>query len=54
MERRPREISNTGNEAMLYWIPMKVVQRSFEIIFIATRMLPKPTLPNGSLAMAKS
>lgn len=50
MERRPRPVANPLDESMFLRVPVNVVDAALEIGLIATRMFPKPTLPNAALA----
>ena len=52
MKAGPFVIPNVGYQAMFDRVVMKIVETSFEIVFIFASVFPKSPLPDGSISEA--
>src|SRR5438034_650890 len=51
MEAGPRVILDSRHEAMLTRIPVKVIEKSLQIVLVFTSVLPEPALPHCAFAV---
>lgn len=54
VKRRPFPIADSSDEVVLARVPVDVIAASLQVVFVANRVLPLPTLPDTSLAVLRA